>query len=82
MNEEDQIVIEIIADIMELDEGDITPELTLFDIGADELDMVEVTMALEEAMDIEFPDSQLLINPESQKGFKVDDVINIAAEYY
>ncbi len=82
MNEEDQIVIQIIADIMELDEGDISPELTLFDIGADELDMVEVTMALEEAMDIEFPDSQLLINPEKQKNFKIDDVINIAAEFY
>ncbi len=82
MREEDQIVIQIIADIMELDEGDISPELTLFDIGADELDMVEVTMALEEAMDIEFPDSQLLINPENKKDFKVDDVINIAAEFY
>ncbi len=82
MNEEDQIVIQIIADIMELDEGDISPELTLFDIGADELDMVEVTMALEEAMDIEFPDSQLLIDPEKQKNFKIDDVINIAAEFY
>ncbi len=82
MREEDQIVIQIIADIMELDEGDISPELTLFDIGADELDMIEVTMALEEAMDIEFPDNQLLINPENKKDFKVDDVINIAAEFY
>ncbi|MBU3914834.1 acyl carrier protein [bacterium] len=82
MKEEDQIVIQIIADIMELDEGDITPELTLFDIGADELNMVEVTMALEEAMDIEFPDNSLLINPESKKDFKVGDIINIAAEYY
>ncbi len=82
MKEEDQIVIQIIADIMELNEGDISPELTLFDIGADELDMVEVTMALEEAMDIEFPDNQLLINPESKKDFKIDDVINIAAEFF
>ncbi len=82
MREEDKVVMQIIAEIMEVDEADMSPDLTLYDLGADELDMVEVTLALEQAMDIEFPDSRLLINPENDSSFKVADVISIAAEYY
>ncbi|MCG8338920.1 MAG: phosphopantetheine-binding protein [Proteobacteria bacterium] len=82
MREEDKVVMQIIAEIMEVDEADMSPDLTLYDLGADELDMVEVTLALEQAMDIEFPDSRLLINPENDSSFKVADVIRIAAEYY
>lgn len=82
MREEDRVVMQIIAEIMEVDEADMSPDLTMYDLGADELDMVEVTLALEQAMDIEFPDSRLLINPEKDSSFKVADVIGIAAEYY
>ena len=82
MREEDRVVMQIIAEIMEVDEADMSPDLTMYDLGADELDMVEVTLALEQAMDIEFPDSRLLINPEKDSNFKIADVIKIAAEYY
>jgi acyl carrier protein len=82
MREEDTVVMQIIAEIMEVDEADMSPDLTMHDLGADELDMVEVTLALEQAMDIEFPDSRLLINPEKKQNFKVGDVIRIAAEFY
>ncbi len=82
MREEDTIVMQIIADVMEIKETDITPETSIFELGADELDMVEITMALEQAMDIEFPDSRLLINPEKEQKFLVDDVLKIASEFY
>ena len=39
-------------------------------------------MALEQAIDIEFPDGRLLINPESEPGFSVGDILTIAAEFY
>lgn len=82
MREEDQVVMQIIAEIMEVNEADMSPELTLYELGADELDMVEITLALEQAMDIEFPDSRLLINPETSNQFCVGDVIKIASEFY
>ncbi len=82
MREEDRVVMQIIAEIMEVDEADITTELTLFDLGADELDMVDVTLALEQAMDIEFADGKLLINPEKDQKFTVGDVIKFASEFY
>lgn len=82
MREEDKMVMQIIADVMEVDESQMATELTLYDLGADELDMVDITLALELAMDIEFPDSRLLINPEKESGFTVGDVIGIASEFY
>lgn len=82
MREEDTVVMQIIAEIMEVDEADMSPDLTMSELGADELDMVEVTLALEQAMDIEFPDSRLLINPEAENSFTVGDVISIASEFY
>jgi len=60
----------------------MSAELTLLDLGADELDMVDITLALEQAMDIEFPDSRLLINPEKNAEFTVGDIIGIASEFY
>ncbi len=82
MREEDNMVMQIIAEIMEVDVADMSSDLTLYDLGADELDMVEVTLALEQAMDIEFPDSRLLISPEKEASFTVGDVIKFASEYY
>ena len=81
MRDEDRVVMQIIAEIMEVDEADMSPDLSMYELGADELDMVEVTMALEQAMEIEFPDSRLLINPEKETKFKVADVIKIASEF-
>ncbi len=36
----------------------------------------------EQAMDIEFPDSRLLVNPEKTSEFSVNDIIEIASEFY
>ena len=82
MNEEEKIIMQIIADIVEVDSEAMSPELTFHQLGADELHMVEVTMALEQAMDVSFPDNRLLINPGKDQSFTVADVLKIAAEYY
>jgi len=82
MNEADKIIMQIIADIVEVDEEAMSPDLTLHELGADELHMVEVTMALEQAIDIVFPDNRLLINPEKEVTFSVKDILDITAEYY
>ncbi|MBU2647240.1 hypothetical protein KKI24_21195 [bacterium] len=81
MSEEDKIIMKIIADIVEVDEEAMSPELTLYELGADELHMVEVTMALEQAIDVIFPDNRLLINPEKDPTFTVGDILRIFAEY-
>ena len=80
MGEEESIVRQIIAEIFEMDERDVTPDRSIFELGGDELDMVEIVMTLEEEMDIEFPDGTLLINPESNKQFSVGDVINSVSD--
>ncbi len=82
MNEEEKIIMQIIADIVEVDEEAMNSELTFHELGADELHMVEVTMALEQAIDVTFPDNRLLINPERDTSFTVGDVLKIASEYY
>ena len=46
----------ILADQFGLDESDITPEKSLYDLGADSLDDVELIMAFEEEYDIEISD--------------------------
>lgn len=82
MNEAEKIIMQIIADIVEVDEAAMKPELTLHELGADELHMVEVTMALEQAIDVIFPDNRLLINPSEDTGFTVGNILQIASEYY
>lgn len=82
MNEEEKIIMQIIADIVEVDEEAMKPELTMHELGADELHMVEVTMALEQAIDVTFPDNRMLVNPDKETGFTVRDILNIAAEYF
>ena len=73
MNKEEKIIMQIIADIIEVDSEAMSHELTFHELGADELHMVEVTMALEQAMDVSFPDNSLLINPEKDQTFTVGD---------
>jgi acyl carrier protein len=50
-------VKKIIAEQLEVDPADVTPEANFAnDLGADSLDTVELVMALEEEFDIEVPD--------------------------
>ena len=50
---------EIIAEQLDIDPAEITPEATFIeDLGADSLDAVEIVMALEEAFCIEIPDEE------------------------
>ncbi|NQU62685.1 MAG: hypothetical protein HQ517_00145 [SAR324 cluster bacterium] len=81
MSEEEKIIMQIIAHIVEVDEEAMSPTLTFHEMGADELHMVEVTMALERAIDIVFPDNRLLINPTQEKTVTVGDILKIVAEY-
>jgi len=82
MTPEEEIIMQIIADIIDIDVSLISPETTMQELGADELHMVEITMALEQAIDVEFPDNRLLINPDKAPHFRIQDILSIAAEYY
>ncbi len=47
---------EVIADVLNVDPNEITPETTFVeDLGADSLDVFQIVMAIEEAFDIEIP---------------------------
>lgn len=47
---------EVIADVLNVDPNEITPETTFVeDLGADSLDVFQIVMAVEEAFDIEIP---------------------------
>ena len=51
---------EIIAEQLGVDEGEITPDTSFKeDLGADSLDLFELTMALEEEYDTEIPAEEL-----------------------
>ncbi|MDE0041601.1 MAG: acyl carrier protein [Candidatus Poribacteria bacterium] len=48
----------IIAEQLQIDEDQVTPDASFMDdLGADSLDTVELIMALEEEFDMEIPDS-------------------------
>jgi acyl carrier protein len=50
-------IVEIIANQLGIDRGDVTPEASVVDdLGADSLDVVELIMALEEEFNLEIPD--------------------------
>lgn len=82
MTREEKIIIQIIADIVGVSPNAVSSRTTLSELGADELHMVEITMALEQAIDTVFPDDRLLINPEKDPTFTIGDILNIVAEYY
>ena len=51
-------IVKIIANQLQIDEDQVTPDASFMDdLGADSLDTVELIMALEEEFDIEIPDS-------------------------
>lgn len=48
----------IIAEVMNVDEEEITMDTTFVDdLGADSLDVLQIIMGLEQELDIEIPDS-------------------------
>ena len=61
----------IIAEVLNVDEGEITMETTFVDdLGADSLDVFQIIMGLEEEFDIEIP------NEEAEKIVTVGDAVN------
>ncbi len=64
-----------LAEHLYVDEDQITPETDLRkDLGADSLDLIELTMALEDQYDIKIPDEAL------KEILSVGDVINCLKE--
>lgn len=52
-------LVEIIAEQLSVEKTEITKESKIAeDLGADSLDFVELTMALEEKFDVEIPDDE------------------------
>ena len=57
---EEKKMREIIAEQLGVDENEITPDTSFKeDLGADSLDLFELTMALEDEYDIEIPAEEL-----------------------
>ncbi|MCH8291928.1 acyl carrier protein [Candidatus Poribacteria bacterium] len=68
-------ITKIIAEQLQVDEGQITSDSSFMDdLGADSLDTVELIMALEEEFEIEIPDS------DAEQIRTVQDVINYLNE--
>ena len=64
-------IVEIIANQLGIDQGDVTPQASVVDdLGADSLDVVELVMALEEEFNLEIPDE------EAEKIKNVQDIFN------
>ena len=60
----------IIAEVLNVDEEEITPDTTFVDdLGADSLDIFQIIMGLEEEFDIEIP------NEEAEKIVTVGDAV-------
>ena len=65
----------IIAEVLNVDADEITPETTFVDdLGADSLDLVELIMGLETEFDLEIPDE------EAEKIVTVGDAVNYIKE--
>lgn len=64
-------IVDIIANQLGIDRGDVTPEASVVDdLGADSLDVVELIMALEEEFNLEIPDE------EAEKIKSVNDIFS------
>ncbi len=64
-------IVDIIANQLGIDHGDVTPEASVVDdLGADSLDVVELVMALEEEFNLEIPDE------EAEKIKSVNDIFS------
>ncbi len=68
-------VAAVIADLLKVDESEITMESSFVDdLGADSLDLVELIMGLETEFDIEIPDE------DAEKIQTVGDAVNYIKE--
>jgi len=71
----EQAVKNVIVDMLVVKPEKVTPEARLVDdLGADDLDSVEITMALEEKFNIEVPDE------DAKKFLTVDQVVKYIQE--
>ena len=69
-------IAKIIAEQLQVDEGQITSDSSFMDdLGADSLDTVELIMAFEEEFEIEIPDS------DAEQMKTVQDAINYLNEH-
>ena len=68
-------VKKVVAEQLDVNPDEVTPQASFVDdLGADSLDMVELTMAFEEEFDIEIPDE------EAEKIATVQDAVNYLDE--
>ena len=69
-------VREILCDQFELEENRVTMESSLIgDLGADSLDVIDLSMSIEDAFDIEVPDEEI-------ENFKtVGDIVRFVEEH-
>lgn len=56
LQETQQKVIEIVADVLKVEKNTITPSSSFEQLGADSLDMLELVMKIEEAFEITIPE--------------------------
>jgi len=71
----EQAVKNVIVDTLGIQPEKVTPEARLVDdLGADDLDLIELTMALEEKFNIEVPDE------DAKKFLTVDQVVKYIQE--
>lgn len=64
----------IICELLELDEEDVTAEVSFVDLGADEIDMVDIAMSIEDDFNVEITEGTL-------ESFKtVGDAVNYLEE--
>lgn len=75
MNVSDQ-VIRIIAEQAVLDPSDVTPEMTMADLGLDSLGLVEAIFAIEETFDVTVPFNA---NEPSASDFDISSVASVIA---
>ena len=60
---------DIIVEVLNVDETEVTMESTFIDLGADSLDVFQIIMGIEEEFDIEIP------NEEAEKIVTVGDAV-------
>ncbi len=64
----------IICEQLELDENDVTLDSAFYDLGADEIDMVDIAMSIEDEFNAEITEETL------EKFETVSDVVNYLEE--
>lgn len=69
------LTVSILAEQLNIEQEEITPETSFEEINADSIDLVEVIMALEDNYDVEFPEEDL------EKFTTVGSLTNALYEY-